>query len=71
MSAHALIGTMHRMNIQNVDSPQHFARMLLHPVLLAPSLSRRVTARAGRDHALMMCATLGADAGWMPPARLQ
>jgi hypothetical protein len=46
VSAHALIGTMHRMNVQNVDRPEHFVRMFLHPVLMAPPLSRRVTARA-------------------------
>jgi hypothetical protein len=52
VSAHALIGTMHRLNVQNVDRPQHFVRMLLHPVLMALSQSRRLTAQASSGPAV-------------------
>jgi hypothetical protein len=52
VSAHALIGAMHRMNVQNVDRPEHFVRIFLYPVLMAPALSRPVTAQASSGPAV-------------------
>jgi hypothetical protein len=52
VSAHALIGTMHRMNVQNVDRPEHFVRIFLYPVLMAPAFSRRVTAQVSSGPAV-------------------